>query len=56
MLLLTVVSLAIYTQDAVWPRRAQAAFVFVAIPPAAWLLMAAAVGVAAIFARRKEAA
>jgi phosphate/sulfate permease len=56
MLLLTGLSLAIYTYDAVTPRRAQAAFVFVAVPPAAWLLMAAAVGVAAILARRKEAA
>jgi hypothetical protein len=33
-------SLAVYGADAVWPRKSQPAFVFVAVPPASWVLIA----------------
>ena len=52
MLVVTVGSLAIYGFDAVRPRRAQPAFVYVVVPPASWLLIAVAVPSAALLSRR----
>lgn len=40
MLVATLGSLAIYGEDALRPRKAQPAFVYVAVPPASWLLTA----------------
>ena len=51
MLILAMGSLAIYGDDALRPRRAQAAFVYVAVPPASWLLFAV-VPMAAFISRR----
>jgi hypothetical protein len=51
MLILALGSLAIYEDDALRPRRAQAAFVYVAVPPASWLLFAI-VPMAAFISRR----
>jgi hypothetical protein len=53
MLILTLGSLAIYGHDALRPRKAQAAFVFVAVPPASWLL-AIVVPIAALISRRRS--
>jgi ABC-type Mn2+/Zn2+ transport system permease subunit len=39
MLAVALGSLAVYGADAVWPRKSQAAFVFVAVPPVSWLLI-----------------
>ena len=50
-ILVALASLAVYVQDAIWPRQAQAAFVYVAVPPATWLASALVVGAAAILAR-----
>jgi hypothetical protein len=52
MLVLTVGSLAVYVDDALRPRQAQAAFVFVVVPLASWLLIAVAIPVAALISRR----
>ena len=46
MLVLTVGTLAIYGAVAFGPPRAQAAFVFVVVPPASWLLIAIVVATA----------
>jgi len=54
MLVLTVGSLAIYANDAVRPRRAQAAFVYVLVPPVSWLLIAIAVPTAALISRTRS--
>ena len=48
MLVLTVGSLAIYTNVAFWPPKAKTAFVFVVVPPASCLLLAVAVTIAAL--------
>jgi hypothetical protein len=50
-LVLTLGSLAIYVYDAWRPPKAQAAFVFVVIPLASWLLIAI-VATAAFFSAR----
>src|SRR5258708_28665132 len=47
MLVLTLASLAIYARVAFGPPRAQAAFAFVVVPPASWLLIALVVPIAA---------
>jgi hypothetical protein len=52
MLVLTACSLAIYAEVALGPPRAKAAFVFVVVPPASWLLIAIAVSIAALISRR----
>jgi len=52
MLVVALGSLAIYGYDALRPRKAQAAFVFVAVPPASWLLIAIAFPTAALMSRR----
>jgi ACR3 family arsenite efflux pump ArsB len=53
MLVLAPGSLAIYGHAALHPPKAQAAFVFVAVPPASWLLMAIVVPVSALISRRR---
>ena len=54
MLVVTLGSLAIYGDDALGHRRAQAAFVYVAVPPASWLLIAIVVPLGALIARRRS--
>jgi hypothetical protein len=54
MVAVTVGSLAIYGDDAVRPRRAQAAFVYVLVPPVSWLLIAIVVPTAAVISRRRS--
>ena len=51
-LLVALVSLMIYTLDLIRPRQAQAAFFYVAVPPASVLAGALVVGAAAVFSRR----
>ena len=48
MLVTALASLTVYADDALHPRRAQAAFVYVAMPPASCLLSAAALAIAAL--------
>ena len=52
MLVVTLCSLAIYGDDALGHRRPQAAFVYVAAPPASWLLLAVVVPIAAFISGR----
>ena len=54
MLVLTLGSLAIYGGDALRPPRARAAFVFVVVPLASWLLIATIVPIAALVSRRRS--
>jgi hypothetical protein len=54
MLVVALGSLAVYGADALRPPRAQAAFVFVVVPPASWLLTAIVVGVAALISGRRS--
>ena len=54
MLFLAVGSLAVYVDDALRPRKAQAAFVFIALPPASWLLIAIVVPAAALISGGKS--
>ncbi len=51
MLAVTLVSLGIYGTVALSPPRPQEAFVFVVVPPASWLLIAAALALAARLSR-----
>jgi len=53
MLLLAVASLGLYGADAVWPRKAQAAFVYIAGPPAFALFGAIVVSAAGLLSRRQ---
>ena len=53
MLVITLGSLAIYGHDAASPPRAKAAFVFVIVPPASWLLIAIVVPIAALISGRR---
>src|SRR5258706_11458493 len=48
MLVVTLGSLAVYRAGAGWARKSQPAFVFVMVPPVAWLLIAAGFGVPAL--------
>jgi hypothetical protein len=52
MLVLGLGSLAVYVDDAVRPRQAQAAYVFVMVPLVSWLVMAIAIPIAALRSRR----
>ena len=52
MLVVTLGSLAIYGYDALRPRKAQAAFWYVLVPPFSWLLIAVVVPIAALISRR----
>ena len=54
MLVVAAGSLAIYADDARGHRRPQAAFVYVAVPPASWLLLATVVPIAAVMSRRSS--
>src|SRR5205823_10143919 len=47
-------SLIVYTADAIWPRTSQGAFLFIVVPPASWLLSAAAVLIAAFISHRRS--
>ena len=51
-LVVTLGSLAIYGDDALGHRRAQAAFVYVVVPPVSWLLVAIVVPIAALISGR----
>src|SRR3954447_12007675 len=50
-ILIALGSLTVYAADALWPRKAQPAFVFVLVPPAAWLLAITVVTVAGYLPR-----
>ena len=52
MLAMSLGALAIYGFDAMWPRQQQAAFVYVAFPPASCLLSVVSLGLAAVLSRR----
>ncbi len=52
MLVLTLVTLAIYGDVVLGPPRAKPAFVFIVVPPASWLLIAIVVAVAALISGR----
>src|SRR2546427_3353772 len=54
MLVVALGSLAVYGADALSPPKAQAAFVFVVVPPASWLLIAIVVAVAALISGRRS--
>jgi hypothetical protein len=54
MLVLTLCSLTIYGDVALGPPRAQAAFAFVVVPPASWLLIAIALPTAALISGRRS--
>ena len=54
MLLVALGSLAVYGADALWPRKAQPAFVFVVVSPASWLLMAIVIPLAALLSGRRS--
>jgi hypothetical protein len=53
-LVITLGTLAVYGDDAVGHRRAQAAFVYVIVPPVSWLLMAVTIAVPALIVRRRS--
>ena len=53
MLVVTLGSLGIYGDDAMGHRTAKAAFVYVMVPPASWLLIAIVVPIAALVSRRR---
>jgi predicted Na+-dependent transporter len=52
-LLVAVASIVIYADNAGGHRTAHPAFVYVAVPPASWLVSAVAIGIGAWIARRK---
>ena len=47
-------SAGVYVADVVWPRASQAAFVFIVVPPASWLLTATVLVIATIVRRRRS--
>src|SRR3954469_2164518 len=51
MVLVGVGSVAVYIADLFWPRKAQAAFVYVAVPPVSWIVIAVVLGIALIRSR-----
>jgi uncharacterized membrane protein len=53
MLIVTVISLAVYLSQAAGPVKPKPAAPFVALPPAAWLLIAISLGVGAVMGRRR---
>ena len=53
MVIVAVGSVAYYIADAIWPREAQPAFPYVIAPPVSWLLIAAVLGVTAMFSRKQ---
>jgi hypothetical protein len=52
MIVVAVGSLVVYGDDALGHRRAQAAFVYVIVPPVSWLIIAVAISMAAVLSRR----
>lgn len=54
MLAVALAALGVYVADAIWPRKAQAAFVYIAAPPAFVLLSALVVGTVGLLSRRQE--
>ena len=54
MLVVTLGSLATYADDARGHRRPQAAFVYVAVPPVSWALMAVVIPIAALVSGRRS--
>ena len=54
MIVLPLASLAIYANDALRPRRAQAAFVYIAVPLASWLLIAIVIPMAMFISGRQS--
>ena len=53
-MLVAIATLAVYGDDALGHRRAQAAFVYVIVPPVSWLLMAVTIPLAAFISRRRS--
>jgi hypothetical protein len=53
-LAVTLISLAAYAVRVLRPPKAQAAFVFVVVPPVCWCVIAGALAGAALFRRRSE--
>jgi hypothetical protein len=53
MFLVTLGSLAVYGADALRPPKAQAAFVYVVVAPASWLVSAIVIAVAALISGRR---
>ena len=53
-MLIAIATLAVYGDDALGHRRAQAAFVYVMVPPVSWLFMAVTIPVAAFVSRRRS--
>jgi hypothetical protein len=51
-LVLSLSSLAIYAHRALGPPRPQAAFIFIVVPPASWLLIAIVVSLAGLISGR----
>lgn len=54
MLVIALGSLAIYGADTLWSFSAKAAFVFIVVPPASWLLTSTVVLIAALASRRQS--
>jgi len=52
MLVLPLCSVAVYATGAFKPARSGAAFLFVALPPVSWLLIAVVIAIAALISRR----
>jgi hypothetical protein len=56
MLIVTFVTLGVYPEDALWPRKAQAAFVYVLTPPMSCLLTAVVIAAAAFLSGKRSRA
>ena len=56
MLIVTFGTLGIYSEDALWPRKAQAAFVYVLAPPMSCLLTAVVIAAAAFLSGKRSRA
>ena len=54
MLVVALISLAVYGNDALRPRRAQAAFVYIVVPLVSWLSIAVVVPIVALIARKQS--
>ena len=54
MLVLALGSLVVYAHDAARPRAAQAAFVYVMVPLASWIILVTVVPLAALVSRRRS--
>jgi hypothetical protein len=52
MVLVGVGSVAVYIADMIWPRQAQAAFVYVAVPPVCWIVIIVVLGLASLIQLR----